>query len=273
MFAGGNDQLIKMMSEGTAELQATTNKTIITGLSALGLALVITLLDFRGFAWHHRTDRPSASRQRMGGSAGGDTASETPGLERKDEVGQMAAAVAIFRDNALERARLEREADEGRSLSERERHARELRDGRGRRQYLGGRRGTCARSRLPGRRRRLHRISKPFVEHLDALVQQLQHVARRCRPRSSRLARMPASSIPALPPVRPPPTIWRAGPSSRLRSLEETAAALEQITTTVRDLTGGREASVLVERTRSGAEKSGVAQRRLGYERDCQIVR
>jgi methyl-accepting chemotaxis protein len=41
-------------------------------------------------------------------------------------------------------------------------------------------------------------------------------------------------------------------------SLEETAAALEQITTTVRDSTKrAEEASVLVERTRSGAEKSG----------------
>ncbi len=55
----------------------------------------------------------------------GETREEIDGVGRKDEVGQMAQAVAVFRENALERIRLEQEADANRSLSEKERIARD----------------------------------------------------------------------------------------------------------------------------------------------------
>ncbi|HVK90465.1 MAG TPA: cache and HAMP domain-containing protein, partial [Mycoplana sp.] len=48
----------------------------------------------------------------MGKLAGGDVSADIPGTERSDEIGQMAAAVAVFRDNIVERGRLSREADE-----------------------------------------------------------------------------------------------------------------------------------------------------------------
>ena len=51
--------------------------------------------------------------------AGGDLAVETPGLSRRDEIGAMAAAVEVFKQNALERGRLEQQA----TVSEAERHA------------------------------------------------------------------------------------------------------------------------------------------------------
>ncbi|MEN3385292.1 MAG: hypothetical protein V7608_5336 [Hyphomicrobiales bacterium] len=43
--------------------------------------------------------------------AGGDTGVAIDGSERKDEIGGMARAIAVFRDNAIERARLEQAAD------------------------------------------------------------------------------------------------------------------------------------------------------------------
>jgi len=48
----------------------------------------------------------------MGNLAAGDTVSAIPGLARRDEVGQMAAAVDVFKANAIERARLEAAAQE-----------------------------------------------------------------------------------------------------------------------------------------------------------------
>jgi methyl-accepting chemotaxis protein len=42
--------------------------------------------------------------------AGGDTAVSITGGERRDEIGNMARAIVVFRDNALERARLEQAA-------------------------------------------------------------------------------------------------------------------------------------------------------------------
>ena len=51
--------------------------------------------------------------------------SEIPFADRKDEIGVMAAAVQVFRNNTLERLRLEREAESNRALSESERIERE----------------------------------------------------------------------------------------------------------------------------------------------------
>ncbi|MEK1948649.1 cache domain-containing protein, partial [Ensifer sp. 1H6] len=62
--------------------------------------------------------------------AAGNLNVEIPGEDRRDQIGSMAAAVAVFRSNAVERARLEDEADANRSLSERERLERQARDAR-----------------------------------------------------------------------------------------------------------------------------------------------
>ena len=43
--------------------------------------------------------------------AGGDTDIEVPALERRDEIGAMAAALAVFKDNAIEMARLRAEQE------------------------------------------------------------------------------------------------------------------------------------------------------------------
>ncbi len=46
--------------------------------------------------------------QRMSDLANGDTKAEIPSVNREDEIGAMAQAVAVFRDNAVERFQLER---------------------------------------------------------------------------------------------------------------------------------------------------------------------
>jgi methyl-accepting chemotaxis protein len=53
--------------------------------------------------------------------AEGDATIEVPAQARADEIGQMARAVLVFRDAAVENARLEREARESRANSERDR--------------------------------------------------------------------------------------------------------------------------------------------------------
>ena len=59
--------------------------------------------------------------QAMRRLAEGDTTIEVPAQDRADEIGQMAKAVLVFRDAAVENARLEREAAEHRAQAERER--------------------------------------------------------------------------------------------------------------------------------------------------------
>lgn len=71
----------------------------------LGLALVAGLLGALTIV--HRITRPigaiTATMQRL---ADGDATVEIPGAARLDEIGQMAAAVEVFKENAVERQRL-----------------------------------------------------------------------------------------------------------------------------------------------------------------------
>ena len=57
--------------------------------------------------------------------AGGDTSITLNGEARKDEIGDMARSVAVFRDAAIEKGRLQSEAEHDRHEVERERRARE----------------------------------------------------------------------------------------------------------------------------------------------------
>jgi methyl-accepting chemotaxis protein len=57
----------------------------------------------------------------MGALAGGKFDIDVGGIERKDEIGQMARAVVIFRDAAVDKQRLEQETEASRRLAEDER--------------------------------------------------------------------------------------------------------------------------------------------------------
>jgi methyl-accepting chemotaxis protein len=195
---------------------------------------------------------------RMRSLAAGDTAGEMPGLDRKDEVGLMASAVAVFRDNAIERTRLEREADEGRSLSEGERRTREAakeKDAADTREAVDA---------LALGLQRLsdgdvsHRIRKPFVEHLDALRESYNVSLDKLQAALQEVGKNAGVINSGAAEIRSAADDLARRTEQQAASLEETAAALEQITTTVRDSTKrAEEASVLVEQTRAGAEKSG----------------
>ncbi len=78
--------------------------SLLGTLSVLIVSLVIAIV----FAIKFLVTSPlSHISQRMSELAEGDTNKDIPESERMDEIGSMAKAVAIFRDNALERIRLE----------------------------------------------------------------------------------------------------------------------------------------------------------------------
>lgn len=96
-----------------AESAAQQNITLVVvggGLVGLGLALFLVIFG---------VTRPlNAIGSSMTVLASGKTDLDIPGTERKDEVGDMARSVMVFRDNARERERLEareREASEARA--------------------------------------------------------------------------------------------------------------------------------------------------------------
>lgn len=227
---------------------------ILAALMALGAAIVSVV----------RVARPiSAITGSMRKLAAGDTQSLIPFADRRDEIGEMAAAVSVFRDNAIERVTLERQAEENRSLSETERLHREEQKAREAAEV------QHAVERLAGGLQKLSdgdlavELSERFAEHLDPLRVNFNHSVERLRDamrsvgENARAIDAGASEMLAAADDLSKRTEQQAA------SVEETAAALEQVTTAVKDsAVRAEEAGALVGRTRVGAEQSGEVVRR-----------
>jgi methyl-accepting chemotaxis protein len=195
--------------------------------------------------------------------ASGDVRTEIPGQERTDEIGRMAAAVAVFRDNAIERTRLENAAEEGRVLSESERREREAAKAREAAEIhhaveaLADGLGRLAEGDLA------HRIDAPFAGHLDRLRTDFNHSVTKLHTAMTTVGQNARAIDAGATEIRSAADDLARRTEQQAASVEETAAALEEITTTVKDSTRrAEEVGSLVSRTRTGAEKSGEVVRR-----------
>ncbi len=225
----------------------------ILGAIALALAVVCVLIVIRGVIKPIR--RMTGS---MSSLASGNVDLEIPGADRKDEIGKMAQNVVIFRNNAIERARLEQEADANRSLSEKERIAREKQKAKEAADT------QFAVDNLADALSRLsdgdvtYRISQPFVDHLDVVRANFNASAEKLQSALNRVADNARGIDAGANEIRSAADDLAKRTEQQAASVEETAAALEQITTTVKDSTKrAQEAGHLVAKARTGAEQSG----------------
>ncbi len=194
----------------------------------------------------------------MGRLASGDVSTEIPGTERKDEIGQMAAAVAVFRDNAIERGRLTRQAEETRALSEEERREREATKAREAEQV-----SFAVQSLAEGLDRLangdlVHRIDTPFAGNLDRLRVDFNASVGKLHDALATVGLNARAIDSGANEIRMAADNLARRTEQQAASVEETAAALEEITTTVKDSAHrAEEVGQLVGRARNGAEKSG----------------
>ncbi|MFN3834114.1 MAG: methyl-accepting chemotaxis protein, partial [Allorhizobium sp.] len=227
---------------------------VIAALMALGAAGVSIV----------RVARPiSAITGSMRALAAGDTHSDVPFSNRLDEIGEMAAAVSVFRDNAIERAMLERRAEENRSLSETERLVREEQKAREAAEV------QFAVDRLAGGLQKLSdgdlavEIGEHFAEHLDPLRVNFNHSVERLRDAMRAVGENAQAIDAGASEMLAAADDLSKRTEQQAASVEETAAALEQVTTAVKDsAVRAEEAGALVGRTRVGAERSGEVVRR-----------
>ncbi|RWX78642.1 methyl-accepting chemotaxis protein [Neorhizobium lilium] len=206
-----------------------------------------------------RITRPVTSiTAAMNALASGDNRVEIPHAERKDEIGEMAAAVAVFRENALERERLEKETEANRSISERERIAREEQRAREAAEVAFAVEGLAKGLTGLSDGDLTIRLEEPFAQHLDQLrvnfnesVSTLQGVLKAVG-ENARMIDSGANEI------RSAADDLSKRTEQQAASVEQTAAALEQVTIAVKDSAARAvEAGQLVDVTRSGAERSG----------------
>jgi methyl-accepting chemotaxis protein len=122
------DRMIDRLKTETGRMTGAMESTILAYIVGL-LTVFATLIGISLFVASRGITGPiDALRLRMLSLADGETTEPVAGLGRKDEVGEMADAVAIFRTNAVERIRLEHEAAANRNLAEEERQRTEAAD-------------------------------------------------------------------------------------------------------------------------------------------------
>ncbi|AXA41112.1 methyl-accepting chemotaxis protein [Rhizobium leguminosarum] len=253
-----NDAMMAMLNDGGDALSASVNGRIVFCFVLIGIA-VLAAVGFSVFVAQIGIAGPMAQlRQRMTRLAEGDTTSDVSGLDRGDEVGQMAKAVLVFRDNAIERAQIEARAEADRNVSDSERREREALKVREASEL------ERAVTALGDGLRRLaagdlaSHIDEPFVAHLDALREDFNNSVEKLNETLHTVGANARAIGAGANEIRSSADQLSQRTEQQSASVEETAAALEQITTTVRDAAKRtEEASQLVARTRLGAEKSG----------------
>ncbi|MDO1581678.1 methyl-accepting chemotaxis protein [Rhizobium oryzicola] len=258
-----NERNLNGVVTGSDELTDKTNAMILYSVGALSVLFTVGILFSLFVATRGITGPIAQLRARMLSLAQGDTQAELPGIGRKDEIGQMADAVAVFRDNAIERIRLEEEADANRSLSERERMERD----RLRAEEAGN--VKFAVDNLAQGLAKLsdgdvsYRISTPFVAALDGVRGDFNTSAEKLQLALLRVAENAHAINAGANEMKSSADDLAKRTEQQAAAVEETAAALEEITTTVKDSTRrAQEAGALVARTRKGAEQSGTVVRR-----------
>ena len=101
------NRILKINDESSEAALAVTNSTIRTTYAlVLGGSAIVLLLVAGGVLWSITLPITYLER-RMRSLSQGDVQTAIEGCERKDEIGAMARAVLIFRDNAIARAALE----------------------------------------------------------------------------------------------------------------------------------------------------------------------
>jgi len=267
------DAITAALNDLVARTQKVTDETILAARGEEGTAFALTWASLAAamglavaaiFLVNRRVVKPlnglAGAMKRL---AEGDTAAAVPHAERGDEIGEMAGTVAVFRDNAAERQRLERQGEEDRRRADGERQAREAERTRdsGRVQEavasLADALGKLASGDMTCR------IEKPFDGDLDRLREDFNASVSRLSDALREVGENARAIDAGAGQIRAAADDLSRRTEQQAASVEETAAALEEITTTVRDSTRrAEEAGQLVARTRSGAEKSGEIVRR-----------
>ncbi|WP_288429367.1 methyl-accepting chemotaxis protein [uncultured Agrobacterium sp.] len=257
-ISAGTNMLTQEMNEGSKQLSDNTDRTILTG--AIGIVAISALLIAFGlYIASAGISTPIARlRERMNSLAAGETKAEIDGMDRKDEVGQMAAAVQTFRENAIERIRLEQETEANRSMSERERIEREKQKAKEAAdvQFAVDNLGSALSKLADGDT--THRIQQPFVETLDGIRGNFNRTAEQLQSTLNRVAQNARGIDSGANEIKSAADDLAKRTEQQAAAVEETAAALEEITTTVKDATRrAQEAGQLVSRAKLGAEQSG----------------
>jgi methyl-accepting chemotaxis protein len=234
--------------------QATATIALIAGgLASIGVAVAMAMVLSRAIA-----APVNAMTSVMRKLAAGDHTVAISGAGRRDEIGQMAGAVQVFKGAAIEKIRLEREAEDQRRVAEQERvqREREKADEAAQDAHAIGE-VAQALSRLSAGDL-TYRITASVAPKAAQLKEDFNAAATRLQDTLRAISGSTSGVRSGSDEMALASDDLSRRTEQQAASLEETAAALDEITATVRrTASGAKEASTLVADARKGAERSG----------------
>ncbi len=233
-------------------------------MAAIG-AVVVSLISLVGFLVFARSIAAVIKKTTttMARLAAGDLNVEVQGQARPDEIGAMARAVQVFKQNAIERVRLEQEAETNRSMSEREQVEREEEKARDAADVQFAVDNLAAGLSKLAEGDVSYRIDQPFVARLDGVRSDFNNSAEKLQSALNRVSQNARGIDSGANEIKSAADDLAKRTEQQAAALEETAAALEEITTTVKDSSKrAKEVGELVSRAKTGAEQSGEVVRR-----------
>jgi methyl-accepting chemotaxis protein len=244
----------KAIEQDTETLLASVER-LVSSLAIAGLVLGAAL------AWvvGRGISRPIQSMTRtITELARGDLKVMIPAQDNKDEIGDMAKAVVVFRNAAVEKTRLERETEAQQQAAQREREAREAEKTEEAKQAqatiaaLGDGLGRLAQGDL------LCRIERPFVPNFEKLRSDFNAAVDKLKETILAVVSSTQAMDAGTQEISTASNDLSRRTEQQASSLEETAAALDQVTATVKKAAeGATHARKVVAGTRTDAEKSG----------------
>jgi methyl-accepting chemotaxis protein len=245
-----------LATEAAAQKKASLETTLAL---VIGIGVTIALAIGGGLLLSGGIAGPvAAMTAAMRRLASGDNGVAIPATGRKDEIGEMASAVATFKEAALEKINLETAATRQRQATEAERAA--VADEKAEME----RTDTIAIGALNEALDRLaggdltHRITVPFEPKAESLKTNFNTAADRMQDTMKAIAAATGGVSSGSDEIASASDDLSRRTEQQAASLEETAAALDEITATVRKTAAGaKEASSVVAAARGDAEKSG----------------
>jgi methyl-accepting chemotaxis protein len=188
----------------------------------------------------------------------GDNAVAVPAQGRKDEIGDMAAAVTYFKDAAIEKIRIEAAAADHRQASDTERAANEAEKAEVARDDAVAISALNEALDLMASGDLTHRITTPFAPKSESLKTNFNAAADRMQQAIQAINSATGGVNSGADEIAEASDNLSRRTEQQAASLEETAAALDEITATVRRTAdGAKEASQVVINARADAERSG----------------
>ncbi len=252
------DKFTQSVDMESSELAADADATSKYSLAIITLAFAAFLSASLFISSRFITIPIVKLRDRMIALAEGETSAEIPSVQRRDELGNMARAVSVFRINAVERQRLEQEGEATRLSVEEGRRVQLERDtaNASSTDFAVKTLGFALRRLADGDL--LHRIETTFRHDLDALrfdyntsVEKLL-AALNCVSENARRIDHSCGEISSAADA------LASRAERQAASLEETASAIAQLTVTIKDSAGrASDAKTIVAQARSEAIASG----------------